>query len=72
MADKDLKDAAVEPELRSICTFDVRRADSDVDGLVDRITALLDSGVRLVDLSQHDHRGTLIELRAQPKEGNDR
>lgn len=60
---------AVEPELHSICTFDVRRVDSDVEGLVNRITSLLDAGVTLVDLSQHDHRGTVIELRAQPKDG---
>ncbi|MEV8034849.1 hypothetical protein [Streptomyces sp. NPDC086182] len=63
---------AVEPELQSIYTFDVRRVDSDVEGLVDRITSLLDAGVTLVDLSQHDHRGTVIELRAQPKDGNHR
>lgn len=65
----DLANDAVEPELRRVCTFDVRHADSDVEGLVDQIMGLLDGGVTLVDLSHHDHRGTVIELRAQPKGG---
>lgn len=69
MKGERLGDEAVEPEMHSICTFDVRRADSDVEGLVDRITSLLAAGVTLVDLSQHDHRGTVIELRAQQKNG---
>lgn len=68
--EEGLGDIAVEPELQSIYTFDVRRVDSDVEGLVERITSLLDAGVTLVDLSQHDHRGTVIELRAQRKGGN--
>jgi hypothetical protein len=60
----------VEPVLKSICTFDVRHADSDAEGLVDQIMGLLDTGVTLVDLSHHDHRGTVIELRAQSRGGN--
>ncbi|KIX79311.1 hypothetical protein SF23_01240 [Streptomyces sp. MBRL 10] len=57
----------VEPALDRICTFDIRHSDSDVEKLVDRITDLLADGVTLVDLSHHDHRGTVIELRAQTK-----
>lgn len=72
MTDRNLGDSSVEPELRRVSTFDVRHADSDVERLVDEIVDLLDHGVTLVDLSHHDHRGTLIELRAQPKEGNER
>lgn len=65
----DQPNDAVEPELRSVSFFDVRHADSDIDGLVAQIVDLLADGVTLVDLSHHDHRGTVIELRAQPSNG---
>lgn len=70
MPDIDLGNDAVEPELQSVFTFDVRRADSDVEGLVDQIIGLLGTGTTLVDLSRHDHRGTAIELRARPTGGS--
>lgn len=55
----------VEPTLELVSAFDVRHANSDVDHLVDQITDLLSAGTRLVDLSQHDRYGRVIELRAQ-------
>lgn len=55
----------VEPDLSHVDSFDIRRADSDVDGFVDQVLGLLASGMTLVDISHHDHRGTVIELRAQ-------
>ncbi|MFE6333983.1 hypothetical protein ACFVOK_12285 [Streptomyces sp. NPDC057798] len=57
----------VEPELDHVTSFDIRRADSDVDGFVTQVLGLLASGVTLVDVSHHDHRGTAIELRAQSR-----
>ncbi|MFE9407327.1 hypothetical protein ACFYN0_00780 [Streptomyces sp. NPDC006704] len=61
-------DAPVEPELDVVSVFDIRRADSDVDGFVTQILGLLTSGVTLIDISQHDHRGTAIELRGRSGE----
>jgi hypothetical protein len=61
----DAVDAPVEPELDCVSVFDIRRADSDVDGFVTQILGLLASGVTLIDVSHHDHRGTTIELRAR-------
>jgi hypothetical protein len=57
-----------EPELRTVSTFAVRNADSHIDGLVEQILELLAGGTRIVDLSSHDRRGTVIELRAQNEE----
>lgn len=57
---------SVEPQLQYVCSYQVRRADSDVEELVEQIMGLLGGGATLVDLSRHDHRGTVIELRAQP------
>lgn len=53
-----------EPAVVTRRTFHVRRAESDVASLVDEILAALGSGANVIDLSHHDPRGTMIELRA--------
>lgn len=59
---------AIEPELLTVSSFAVRCSDSDVGGFVEQILELLSDGHRIVDLSSHDRRGTVIELRALKEE----
>jgi len=57
----------VEPVTTTIRTFAVRRDDDDLDVFADMIVGLLDHDRALVDLSRHDQRADIIELRvAQP------
>ncbi|MCW6003479.1 hypothetical protein K1W54_02615 [Micromonospora sp. CPCC 205371] len=53
----------VEPLATTVRTFAVRRDDDDLDAFADTIVALLDQDGVLVDLSRHDRRADLIELR---------
>jgi hypothetical protein len=57
----------VEPPTESIRRFAVRRADDDVDSLVDAVMDAIDRDARIVDLSHHDRRGDTIELRVAGK-----
>ncbi len=53
----------VEPPTVPVRTFAVRRADDDLDSFVDTIIELVDHEATLVDLSHHDSRADVIELR---------
>ncbi|MDQ7909095.1 hypothetical protein RB614_31690 [Phytohabitans sp. ZYX-F-186] len=63
-----LRADAVEPETTTVRTFAVRRDDDDLNTFVDTIIELLEHDGVLVDLSRHDHRADLIELRVSTSE----
>lgn len=54
--------------LRTVATYQVRRADADIDKVVELISALLADGVQLIDLRRYDDLGTYFEVRANPKD----
>lgn len=58
---------AVEPETTAVRTFAVRR-DDDLNTFADTITELLEHDAVLIDLSRHDRRADLIELRVATSE----
>jgi hypothetical protein len=63
----------VEPATTTIRTFAVRRDDDDLDVFVDTIVALLDQDRVLIDLSHHDRRADIVELRvAHPEYRSER
>ncbi len=53
----------VEPPTTLVCSFAVRRANDDLDSFVDTIIKLIDDEATVVDLSHHDRRADIIELR---------
>ncbi|MFL6076980.1 MAG: hypothetical protein ACJ73S_26600 [Mycobacteriales bacterium] len=53
----------VEPPTELVRSFAVRRADDDLDSLVNTIMELIDDEAAVVDLSHHDRRADVIELR---------
>lgn len=59
----DTGDDGIEPLATTVRTFAVRRDDDDLNAFADTIVALLEQDGVLVDLSRHDRRADLIELR---------
>jgi len=52
-----------EPSMTSVTHLDVRRTDGHVTDFVARIVDELEAGTTLVDISDHDARGTVIRMR---------
>jgi hypothetical protein len=64
MANHDeLAHDASEPAMTVAHEMHVRRAESEVDGFVRHIMTCLTSDGALIDLAEHDARGTVIRMR---------
>jgi hypothetical protein len=58
----------VEPPTTLVRGFAVRRADDDLNSFVDTIIKLIGDEATVVDLSHHDLRADIIELRVASRD----
>jgi len=61
----ELEQGDAEPIMTVICEMHIRRAESDVASFVERILSGLASDGSLIDIAEHDTRGTVIRMRAR-------
>jgi hypothetical protein len=61
----ELEQGDDEPIMTVICEMHIRRAESDVASFVERILSGLASDDSLIDIAEHDTRGTVIRMRAR-------